>query len=165
LLLGVVLSFHQSYLPAGRGALRRVNDRPGNAAHRESTEFGITSAAVRRFAGRFPVEQIDAGSTLFTLFISLLVIGLALGTVVWVAARPLSAILGFAETLGPVQGSELIRMCAVWVAVSLASLIPGIVARAAQALFLISIVQTLATMVLWFGAWRCKRGRAANQRR
>jgi O-antigen/teichoic acid export membrane protein len=116
-------------------------------------EFGITSAALRRFAGRFPVEQIDAGTTLFTLFISLLAIGLALGTVVWVAADPLSAILGFAETLGPVQGSELIRTCAVWIAVSLASLIPGIVARAAQALFLISVVQTLATMVLWFGAW------------
>lgn len=116
-------------------------------------EFGITSAAVRRFAGQFPVGQIDAGTTLFTLFVSLLVIGLALGAAVWVTADPLSAILGFAETLGPTQGTELIRTCAVWIAVSLASLIPGIVARAAQALFLISIVQTLATMVLWFGAW------------
>lgn len=116
-------------------------------------ELGITSAAVRRFAGRFQVGAIDAGTTLFTLFIALLVIGLALGTVVWAVAGPVSATLGFDETLGPAQGRELVRACALWVALSLASLIPGIVARAAQALVLISIVQTLSTLALWAGAW------------
>jgi O-antigen/teichoic acid export membrane protein len=116
-------------------------------------DFGITSAAVRRFAARFQVGQVDAGTTLFTLFTCLLVIGLALGAVVWAAAGPVSATLGFAETLGPVQGPELVKACAVWVALSLASLVPGIVARAAQALILISIVQTLTTLALWVGAW------------
>jgi O-antigen/teichoic acid export membrane protein len=116
-------------------------------------ELGITSAAVRRLAGRFQVGPIDAGATLLTLFIALLVIGLALGTVVWAVAGPVSAALGFDETLGPAQGPELVRACAVWVALSLASLIPGIMARAAQALVLISIVQTLSTLALWVGAW------------
>lgn len=116
-------------------------------------ELGITSAAVRRFAGRFQVGAIDAGTTLFTLFIALLIIGLALGTVVWAVAGPVSATLGFDETLGAAQGRELVRACAVWVALSLASLIPGIVARAAQALVLISIVQTLSALALWGGAW------------
>ncbi len=116
-------------------------------------EFGITSAAVRRFAGRLQGGRVDAGTTLFTLFVTLLVIGLALGTIVWAVADSVSTTLGFAATLGPAQGPELVRACAVWVTLSLAALIPGIVARAAQALVLISIVQTLATVVLWFGAW------------
>jgi O-antigen/teichoic acid export membrane protein len=116
-------------------------------------DFGINSAAVRRLAARFHVGQVDAGTTLFTLFICLLIIGLALAAVVWAAAGPVSAALGFAETLGPVQGPELVMACAVWVALSLASLVPGIVARAAQALILISIVQTLSTLALWVGAW------------
>ena len=41
----------------------------------------------------------------------------------------------------------------VWVALSLALLVPGMVARAAQALVLISIVQTLSALALWVGAW------------
>ena len=36
---------------------------------------------------------------------------------------------------------------------SLATLTPGIVARGAQALILISIVQTATTLMLWLGAW------------
>ena len=116
-------------------------------------DFGITSSAVRRFAGRFQVGSIDAGTTLFTLFMILLVVGLTLGAVVWAAAGPVSATLGFAETLGPEQGPELVKACAVWVALSLALLVPGMVARAAQALVLISIVQTLSALALWVGAW------------
>ena len=116
-------------------------------------EFGITSAAVRRLAARLSTGTIDAGTTLFTMFITLSIIGLALGSVVWVSAGPLSSVLGFAETLGPVQGTDLVKACAVWGAISLATLLPGILARAAQALVLISIIQTAATVVLWLGAW------------
>lgn len=116
-------------------------------------EFGITSAAVRRLAGHLHVGRVDAGTTLFTLFIALLVIGTTLGTAVWTAARALSTGLGFAETLGPTQGQELVRACAVWVAISLATLVPGILARAAQTLVLTLIVQTAATVALWLGAW------------
>ena len=35
-------------------------------------DFGITSAAVRRYAGRFQTGKVDAGTTLFTLFMILL---------------------------------------------------------------------------------------------
>lgn len=116
-------------------------------------EFGVTSTAVRRLAERLPVGRIDAGTTLYTLFIALVVIGLALGLTLWVSAGPLSRGLGFTETLGPVQGPDLVRACAVWGAISLATLLPGILARAAQKLVLISVVQTAATLALWLGAW------------
>ena len=116
-------------------------------------EFGITTAAVRRLARRLSGGRVDAGTTLFTLFIALLVIGLVLGVVVWAAARMLSEGLGFAQTLGPMQGQDLVRACAVWVAISLGTLVPGILARAAQALVLTSVVQTATTVVLWLGAW------------
>ena len=129
-------------------------------------EFGITSAAVRRLARRLSGGRVDAGTTLFTLFIALLVIGLVLGIVVWAAARMLSEGLGFAQTLGPMQGQDLVRACAVWVAISLGTLVPGILARAAQALVLTSVVQTATTVVLWLGAWLLlRRGRAAGQHR
>jgi len=116
-------------------------------------EFGITSAAVRRLAARLNAGTIDAGTTLFTLFVTLVIIGLTLATVVWAAAAPLSRVVGFSETLGPEQATELVKACALWGAVSLATLLPGIVARAAQALVLISIVQTAATVALWISAW------------
>ena len=64
-------------------------------------DFGITSAAVRRLAGRLSVGRIDAGTELFTLSIALLITGLALGAVVWAAARPLSAGLALTKHLGP----------------------------------------------------------------
>lgn len=126
-------------------------------------EFGITSAAVRRLAGRLQAGRVDAGSTLFTLFVALSLIGVALGTVVWLAARLLSSGLGFTETLGSAVGPDLIRACAVWTALSLVTLVPGVLARAAQALALISVVQTVATVVLWVGAWLLLRQEAPLQ--
>ena len=116
-------------------------------------DFGIASAAVRRLAGRLEAGKVDAGTTLFTMFVSLMVIGLVLGSAIWVAEKPARPALGLSETLGPVQGPELVRACALWFALSLASLVPGVIARAAQALVLISIVQTLTTLALWLGAW------------
>ena len=115
-------------------------------------EFGITSAALRRFAARLTEGRIDAGETLFTLFVALTIIGLALGIAIWASADLLSAGLGFTATLGAMQGPQLVKACAVWTALSLGTLVPGIVARAAQALVLLSFLQTTATVALWVGA-------------
>ncbi len=115
-------------------------------------EFGITSAALRRFAARLTEGRIDAGKTLFTLFVALTIIGLALGIAIWASADLLSAGLGFTATLGAAQGPQLVKACAVWTALSLGTLVPGIVARAAQALVLLSFLQTTATVALWVGA-------------
>ena len=70
-------------------------------------EFGITSAALRRFAARLTEGRIDAGRTLFTLFVALTIIGLALGIAIWASADLLSAGLGFTATLGAMQGPQL----------------------------------------------------------
>ncbi len=116
-------------------------------------DFGITSAAVRRFATQLSASKVDAGTTLFTLFAALSLIGLGLGAVIWMVARPLSDVLGFTVTLGPDASIELLRACALWTTLTLATLVPGLVARAGQALVLISIVQTANTVILWIGAW------------
>jgi O-antigen/teichoic acid export membrane protein len=115
-------------------------------------DLGITSAAVRRFAARFVSGQVDAGTTLFTLFITLSAIGIAYGISIWTAAAPISQWLGFSETIGPIPGEDLVQACAIWVAVSLVTLLPGIVARAAQALLLTAAVQTVLSVALWIGA-------------
>lgn len=116
-------------------------------------DFGITSTAVRRFATQMSAGTVDAGATLFTLFIALSLIGIGLGVLLWLAARPLSDVLGFTATLGQSASVELVRACSIWTTVTLATLIPGLVARAGQALALISVVQTVSTVVLWVGAW------------
>jgi O-antigen/teichoic acid export membrane protein len=116
-------------------------------------DLGITSAAVRRFATQMSGGTIDAGKTLFTLTVALAAIGLGLGVALWLAAKPLGAVLGFTAALGPDASVELVRACAIWAAITLATLVPGLVARAGQALMLISIVQTVTTVVLWAGAW------------
>lgn len=115
-------------------------------------ELGIASAAVRRFAARFASGQVDAGTTMFTLFIALSAIGIAYGISIWIAAAPISEWLGFSETIGQVPGEGLVRACAIWVTVSLVTLLPGIIARAAQALLLTAAVQTVVSGALWIGA-------------
>ena len=114
-------------------------------------ELGIASAAVRRFAARFAAGQIDAGTTMFTLFVALSAIGIAYGVGIWIAAAPISEWLGFSRTIGQSPGEGLVRACAIWVTVSLVTLLPGIIARAAQALLLTAAVQTVVSGVLWIG--------------
>lgn len=116
-------------------------------------EFGITSAAVRRLGAQLSTGPVDAGSTLFTLTAALSLIGLALGAALWLAAGPLGEVLGVTTALGSAASAELVRACAIWAAVTLATLVPGLVARAGQALVLISIVQTAGAVALWLGAW------------
>jgi len=116
-------------------------------------DLGISSAAVRRLAGRLHAGRVDASTTLLTLFIALLSVGLALGALLWVGASTLSNMLGFSSVLGAEAGRDLARACALWAVVSLASVLPGLLARASQALLLITVVQTTATVGLWIGAW------------
>lgn len=116
-------------------------------------DLGITSAAVRRLAAQLNAGPVDAGTTLFTLFVAFSFIGLGLGAAIWFVARPLGEVLGFAATLGPTSSADLVSVCAIWALVTLATLLPGLLARAGQALVLISIVQTATTVALWLGAW------------
>lgn len=115
-------------------------------------ELGITSSSVRRLAAALATGKVDAGRTLATLTVSLGAIGIVLGAVVWLAAAPLSQWLGFASSLGGDPGAGLIRWCAVWIAVSLITLMPGLLARSAQALVWVTAVQTLGSALLWLSA-------------
>jgi O-antigen/teichoic acid export membrane protein len=112
-------------------------------------EFGITSSAVRRLSAMLANSKVDLGRTFATLLAALASIGLVLGALVWLAATHLSELLGFSTVLGKTQGAELVRWCAVWVAVTLATSLPGILARSAQALAWITAIQTLSAATFW----------------
>ena len=115
-------------------------------------EFGISSSSVRTLAAALATGRVDAGRTLATFAVALGFIGIASGAVVWALAPTLSQWLGFVTVLGEDQSTVLVRWCAVWVAVSLLTLMPGMLARSAQALALITAVQTFAAALLWLGA-------------
>ena len=115
-------------------------------------DFGIASTSVRKLAERLSDGQVDARQTLATFGAALTLIGIAVGAAVWLAAAPISFGLGFDSVLGVPQGIELIRACAIWIVFSMAALLPGLVARAAQALAWITAVQTLSAVLLWLGA-------------
>jgi len=115
-------------------------------------DLGITSSSVRRLAGTLAAGKVDAGRTLLTLATALGSVGITLGAIVWGAAAPLSGWLGFARTLGVGPGAELVRWCAIWIAVSLMTLMPSLLARSAQALVWMTAVQTLGSALLWLSA-------------
>lgn len=115
-------------------------------------EFGITSSSVRRLATTLATGKVDVGSTLATFTITLGLIGAVSGATVWILAAPISRGLGFATALGDKQGTELVRWCSAWLAISLLTLMPGMLARSAQALVWIAAVQTTGAALLWLGA-------------
>ncbi len=115
-------------------------------------DFGITTLAVRRLSSQLAVGSVDAGRTLATFAVALGVIGLMLGGIVWVAAGPLAEWLGFTAVLGQQDAVRLVQWCALWIAVSLLTIMPGILARSAQSFVLITAIQTINTALLWFAA-------------
>lgn len=115
-------------------------------------DFGITTLAVRRLSSQLAVGSVDAGRTLATFAGALGVIGLMLGGIVWVAAGPLAEWLGFTAVLGQPDAVRLVQWCALWIAVSLLTIMPGILARSAQSFVLITAIQTINTALLWFAA-------------
>lgn len=115
-------------------------------------ELGISSAGVRSVAQRLSRGRVDAGTTLTTLMVALSAVGFAVSALIWFAADPLAGWLGISQVLGNDDAVHLVRTCALWVFVSLAALMPGVVARAAQAVVWIAAVQTLSTVALSLGA-------------
>jgi O-antigen/teichoic acid export membrane protein len=114
-------------------------------------DFGVSAAGVRRIASLPMGAKID-GEMLLTLFAALAAIGLLLGGALWLAAEPVSHAIGFASVLPLSDAVALVRTCALWVAVSLAALLPGVAARALQKFALITALQTLGTFLLWSAA-------------
>jgi len=115
-------------------------------------DFGLGSSAVRRFAAGLSQGPLDGSRLLFSYSGVFCAIALLFGTAVALGAEWLAATLGFSELLGRDTAVELIRWCAVWVAVSLATGLPALVARAAQSYAWLTAVQTASTVVLWVGA-------------
>lgn len=115
-------------------------------------ELGIASTGVRAVARILADGKVNAATTLTTLMAALTGVGLVLGAVVWFAAGPIASWLGVEVVLGASDATQLVRMCALWSTISLATLTPGIVARAAQALVWIAAVQTISAICLWMGA-------------
>jgi O-antigen/teichoic acid export membrane protein len=115
-------------------------------------DLGIVSVGVRRLAATLANGKIDAGSTLLTLFIALATVGAVLGGLIWLNSASIATGIGFDNAMGDAEAADLVRACAVWIAVSLAMLLPGIAARALQAFLLLAILQTLGTLVLWTSA-------------
>jgi O-antigen/teichoic acid export membrane protein len=115
-------------------------------------DFGIAASSVRRIASMLPTGQVDAGRTLATLAVALGCLGVALGVSVWLLADLLARWLGFEDVLGHAEAVSLVRLCAVWLAVALLTTMPGILARAAQAMTWITLAQTATTAVVWLVA-------------
>ena len=115
-------------------------------------DFGIGSSAVRRLAADLGQGRVDAPETLFSYFVAFCAIALLFGALVAWGSEWLADTLGFSAQLGVKAASELTRWCALWGAVSLATVLPSLLARAAQSLAWLTAAQTLATVVLWVGA-------------
>ena len=115
-------------------------------------DFGIASSAVRRFAAALRQGQVDGPAVLLSYFVVFCVIALLFGAAVALSSGWLADLLGFSALLGVESATELTRWCALWGAVTLATGLPSLVARAAQSFAWLAAVQTLATVVLWVGA-------------
>ena len=115
-------------------------------------DFGLALSAVRQFAADLSRGQVDGPGTLFSYTMTFCAIALLFGTVVGGAAAWLADTLGFTALLGVEAARELTRSCALWGAVSVATAVPALVARAAQSLAWLTAAQTLSTVVLWIGA-------------
>ena len=115
-------------------------------------DFGLAVSAVRRLAADLSQGPVDGPGTLPSYTVAFCAIALLFGTVVAGASGWLADTLGFTELLGSEPARELIRSCAVWGAVSVATAVPALVARAAQSFVWLTAAQTLATVVLWIGA-------------
>ena len=114
-------------------------------------DFGIALSAVRRLAATLAAGRVEA-STLLTIGTALALCGLALGSLLWIVAVPVSDGLGFSAVLGNTEGAHLMRLCGLWGTVTLVCSLPGLVARATQSFVLITLIQTAATATLWIGA-------------
>ena len=117
-----------------------------------SLDLGVTSAAVRRLAPELERPTSTLGSTLGSYAVALFVVGAGLGIAVAAAAPLLNDWLGFGTVLGTQLGIDLIRLCALWMALSLAFALPGIVLRAKQRFAELTAVQTASTLALWITA-------------
>lgn len=115
-------------------------------------DFGLALSAVRRLAADLSHKQIDGSGTLFSYALAFCAIALLFGTVVAGAAEWLAETLGFTTVLGAEVAKELMRWSALWGAVSIATAVPALLARAAQSFAWLTAAQTLATVVLWIGA-------------
>ena len=115
-------------------------------------DFGLALSAVRRLAADLSQGQLDGPRTLFSYTVAFCAIALLFGTVVAGASAWLADTLGFSALLGVEAAHELIRSCALWGAVSVATAVPALVARAAQSFAWLTAAQTLGTVVLWVGA-------------
>lgn len=114
-------------------------------------DLGLSSSAVRRLASTLASGKACSGSTLYTYVAALGAAGTVLALVVWISAAHLGRWLGFAATLGDAPSTELVRWCAAWIAVTMLTLLPGLLARAAQALAWTTVVQTLSAAAMWTG--------------
>jgi len=117
-----------------------------------SLDFGFTSAAVRRLASVLEGRSEGLGSALGSYALALATIGVLLGLAVASAAPFLVDWLGFAPVIGAVTGIDLVRLCAAWMALSLALSVPSIILRARQRFGHLTVIQALSTLALWSAA-------------
>jgi len=134
---------------SGFGVLAIALLSPALAA---SLDFGLTSAAVRRLAPAIEEGRELAGRALGSYAAALATIGLLLGATVAFTAPWLVDWLGFESVLGAAHGAELLRLCALWMGLSLALSVPSLVLRARQRFGVLTVIQSLATLAQWTAA-------------
>ena len=116
-------------------------------------DLGLGSSAVRRLASERLIGRISISDTLLPYAVALSAIGLVFAGLVSFGSEWIADALNFSAALGRDEARDLVRWCAVWGATSVISAIPALVARAVQSFAWITAVQTVATVLLWIGAW------------
>ena len=131
------------------GVLMIVLITPLIAVH---LDFGLVTTGTRRVSFRLSGGKVDAGGTLASLALGLGGVGLVLSATLGLMSTNVSTALGFDQVLGAQRGPQLVQVCALWIAVSLVSAVPMLIARAAQELAWLAATQTVATAALWLCA-------------
>jgi len=117
-----------------------------------SLDLGVTSAAVRRLALALDERGATLGAALGTYALALILVGAALGLAVTAIAPGLVGWLGFEPVIGVEPGIDLVHLCALWMGLSLALSLPGLILRARLRFGELTIVQSVCSLALWVTA-------------
>jgi O-antigen/teichoic acid export membrane protein len=114
-----------------------------------SLDLGASSAGIRRFATEFEQGENGLGKALGSYALVLIAVGTALGAAIFVLAPHLARWLEFTTVMDVADATELVRLCATWMFLSLALGLPAIVLRARQRFAQLTVIQSLSTLGLW----------------
>jgi len=114
-----------------------------------SLDLGASSAGIRRFAAEFAQGGTGIGKALGSYALVFSAVGTVLGAAIFALAPYLARWLEFTSVMEAAEATDLVRLCAAWMFLSLALGLPAIVLRSRQRFAELTVIQSLSTMGLW----------------